>query len=494
MKSKSRSATRAGKVRDIFEGATDDRNGSKENTADEPIPELAASAKAKGKQVCRVAVADLPRLCTLLTFRVDGYARHLYQKQEKPEDAPAPPVENKADPWDPDYVKQLATEYPDTNWAHRAAPLGQPPRMLSELQGEDFPRRFGGSFSVGVNTHVVLSIHRLFFSSGPLGNIYGLELSPDNSVLAVFGSRPYISLYMALKPFSHIKNLRDEEETQIDDYYAATFSPNCRYIAAGGKHKDRNKWNEDEEDNKILPCPVKASLGLTHDTVFIIGRLLIFDVATGKVVARLETHDEEVMSIRGLFFKGDYYYLTTSQDGSIWKWRMEKDYRQTKIDDNVTCMAFDTSFLPGTGNKYFLAACDGVIMLVDFESAKCLQIFEMPYSEYCENVKFVDCVDLPNGSGDAKSPVPQFAYFVTRGVETAWVPPSNPTAALLTNFATRKWQRASSPARRFAALSIRGNVTVRFIIIPCGSMSGSLDVFTISAMSDVPQLFVQLLA
>lgn len=41
----------------------------------------------------------------------------------------------------------------------------------------------------------------------------------------------------------------------------------------------------------------------------------------------------------------------------------------TPMIDGVTCMAFTVSFVPNTGNKYFLAACDEHLRLYDFEQA-----------------------------------------------------------------------------------------------------------------------------
>jgi hypothetical protein len=41
-----------------------------------------------------------------------------------------------------------------------------------------------------------------------------------------------------------------------------------------------------------------------------------------------------------------------------------------KMDDGITCMAFTVSFVPNTGNKYFLAACDEHVRLYDFESCQ----------------------------------------------------------------------------------------------------------------------------
>lgn len=37
--------------------------------------------------------------------------------------------------------------------------------------------------------------------------------------------------------------------------------------------------------------------------------------------------------------------------------------------DGVTCMAFTVSFVPNTGNKFFIAACDEHLRLYDFEQA-----------------------------------------------------------------------------------------------------------------------------
>lgn len=49
------------------------------------------------------------------------------------------------------------------------------------------------------------------------------------------------------------------------------------------------------------------------------------------------------------------------------------DFRTLKsmvqMADGVTCMAFTVSFVPNTGNKYFLAAADENLRLYDFEHA-----------------------------------------------------------------------------------------------------------------------------
>lgn len=83
----------------------------------------------------------------------------------------------------------------------------------------------------------------------------------------------------------------------------------------------------------------------------------------------------------------------------------------TKIDDPLTCMAFTVSFVPNTGNKYFLGACDDVVRLYDFETAELLQTFPTKYSSYCDCLRFVKIRDEQT-TEDEKA-----LFFVTRGVE-----------------------------------------------------------------------------
>jgi len=74
-------------------------------------------------------------------------------------------------------------------------------------------------------------------------------------------------------------------------------------------------------------------------------------------------------------------------------------------------MAFTVSFVPNTGNKYFLAACDDVIRLYDFETAQLLQTFPTKYSSYCDCLRFIRVRDEA-GTEEEKS-----LFFATRGVE-----------------------------------------------------------------------------
>lgn len=241
--------------------------------------------------------------------------------------------------------------------------------------------------------------------------IVGIVLSPDGEMLATFSTIGTAKIW-DVETFDLIQTLRDADEEQIDEFFVGRFTPTMEHIIIAGKLKDRKKWSSEDDDNHILPCPLK-----------------IFDVVSGKVVSRLEGHAEEVLCIKNICYKGENYYVTTSQDGYIIKWKMKGDSwteldSYTKMFDGITCMAFTISFLPHTGNRYFIAATDGDVSLFDFESAQIIQRFVTPYSHYCDCVKIVDCLELPKpefvwGQSDElpTKDSPMFCYFITRGVE-----------------------------------------------------------------------------
>lgn len=89
-----------------------------------------------------------------------------------------------------------------------------------------------------------------------------------------------------------------------------TFAPDQTLIVVGGKRKDRNNWSEADDDNNILPCPLK-----------------LFDVITGEVIVTLEGHTEELLCVKRVQFKGENYFLSGSQDGYLNKWKMGSDWR-----------------------------------------------------------------------------------------------------------------------------------------------------------------------
>lgn len=241
--------------------------------------------------------------------------------------------------------------------------------------------------------------------------IVGIVLSPDGEMLVTFSTIGTAKIW-DVETFDLIQTLRDADEEQIDEFFVGRFTPSMEHIVIAGKLKDRKKWSTEDDDNHILPCPLK-----------------IFDVVSGKVVSRLEGHAEEVLCIKNICYKGENYYVTTSQDGYIIKWKMKSGSwteldNYTKMFDGITCMAFTISFLPNTGNRYFIAATDGDVSLFDFESAQIIQRFVTPYSHYCDCVKIVDCLELPKPefvwgqTNDLPTKdSPMFCYFITRGVE-----------------------------------------------------------------------------
>lgn len=311
--------------------------------------------------------------------------------------------------FDPNYVYSLARQYPDSYWKHHAESKSG---MINKIN-EDHPLELVES------------------SICDQAAITGMVLSPDGTMLATFCNLGSVRIW-SLEDYSLLKTLRDAKEDHIDEFYVGTFVPDQTLVLAGGKLKDRNNWSEADEDNNILPCPLK-----------------LFDILTGEVVCQLKGHTEELLCVKRVQFKGENYFLSGSQDGYLNKWHMDSDWRSLKVmeqmEDGITCMAFTVSFVPNTGNKYFLAAADENLRLYDFEHATLLQTFENMYSSYCDCGKFIQPVDFPmpppipeeepvvdieevsesaikkgKMKADETEPAPrpqQYAYFISRGVE-----------------------------------------------------------------------------
>ncbi|KAI7852340.1 WD40-repeat-containing domain protein [Circinella umbellata] len=269
---------------------------------------------------------------------------------------PRPRIEDYV--YDPEVVESLSQQYPDTFWRFHAD-TEYP--MLDVING-DHPL-------ASLNYHI-----------SDQAAIVGMTLSPDGTLLATFSSVGFIKLWDVTNEFKMIRRLRDSKEINIEEFYCGQFVDSQELLVAGGKLKDRFRWSAQDEDNHIMPCPVK-----------------IFNIETGQRVAELYGHEEEILCIKSLEFKEKNYFITTSQDGYIIKWQMDKDWitmlDSTRMEDGITCMAFTISFLPNTGNKFFLAACDGHLRLYDFEESLLLQTFEDMYSSYCDCGKFVKWLD-----------------------------------------------------------------------------------------------------
>ncbi|KAI9488386.1 WD40-repeat-containing domain protein [Zychaea mexicana] len=317
------------------------------------------------------------------------------QKQEKPK-------KKKPAGYDPERCKQLTHAYPDTYW--------------------QFHADTGYSMINTINDNA--SLESVPCNISDQAAITSMTLSADGTLLATFSNIGAVKIWDVENDFKLVRKLRDVEEPNIDEFYCGKFaSPTSQeLLVTGGKLKDRHRWSSQDEDNHILPCPIK-----------------IFSIAENKVLAKLEGHSEEILCIKSVTFDKGNYYISTSQDGYIIKWHVADDWttliESTTMEDGVTCMAFTVSFLPNTGNKYFMAACDEHLRLYDFEEAQLLQTFEDMYSSYCDCGKFITWLDegaagTPSGEAEGvkkeedinvdkmdEDPAAPYSYFISRGAE-----------------------------------------------------------------------------
>jgi WD40 repeat protein len=140
------------------------------------------------------------------------------------------------------------------------------------------------------------------------GAITGMTLSKDGMLLATFSNIGSIKIWDITDDFKLLRKIRDPSETQIDEFYCGQFVGDG-LLVAGGKLKDRHRWSAEDGDNHILPCPLK-----------------VFQIDTCQRVALLEGHAEEILCIKAVTFKGENYYVSTSQDGFIIKWHMDETW------------------------------------------------------------------------------------------------------------------------------------------------------------------------
>lgn len=274
--------------------------------------------------------------------------------------------------FDKDFVHQLLTSYPPIEWRNPSLEINH---------HSEFPLKLVASVS-----------HQ------DAGSIYSISLSQDGVLIASASTLGSLCIWDS-SSLQQIAEIRDREEPNIIDYYCVQFTPNSQYVLAGGKIKNRKHWSFNDNDNHILPCSVK-----------------LFDITTGNVVTTLSGPLEEVLSITCVTYKGENYVVCTSEDGHIWKWLMTSDWSAkissgTKLKDEKSCMAFSVAFIPQTGNRYLLAACDDSLLLFDFETGHLLQTFKELNSSYCDYVTEVpyECLAGEDSSNQA--------YFLTRGCE-----------------------------------------------------------------------------
>lgn len=92
-----------------------------------------------------------------------------------------------------------------------------------------------------------------------LAAIIGMTLSADGTMLATFSNIGAVKIWDVENEFKLIQKLRDPDEKNIDEFYCGQFTSDMQdHIVTGGKLKDRHRWSAEDEDNHILPCPIKV--------------------------------------------------------------------------------------------------------------------------------------------------------------------------------------------------------------------------------------------
>jgi hypothetical protein len=99
------------------------------------------------------------------------------------------------------------------------------------------------------------------------------------------------------------------QEINIDEYYTGVWSEDSRHITCAGKLMDRKRWSENDNDNHIIPGPLKT-----------------FNVVTGAVEFYFDGHTEEILFLQTVNFQNQIFLLSSSQDGTIIKWETNKNF------------------------------------------------------------------------------------------------------------------------------------------------------------------------
>lgn len=89
-----------------------------------------------------------------------------------------------------------------------------------------------------------------------------MTISPDGTLLATFSRVGVIKLWDIANEFRLVWRLRDIEEINIEEFYCGQFTPDQQLVVAAGKLKDRFRWRPADNDNHLLPCPVKVIPGI----------------------------------------------------------------------------------------------------------------------------------------------------------------------------------------------------------------------------------------
>jgi WD40 repeat protein len=206
------------------------------------------------------------------------------------------------------------------------------------------------------------------------GHVNAMCVSHDGSMLASCSGNGTVKIF-DLNTLKEVMEYRDLGEKQIDEFFVVGFSRNDHFVVTGGKRKDRYKWEEKEKDNKIIDCPLK-----------------MFSLLDPSNVVSIVGHTEEITCLKIIEFEGHEYFVSSAVDGSIMKCRFRKNFIDEKVQimDGLSSTVYSLSFLPGRGNKYFLAATDDNIKLFDFKCGDVLQEFLTGFEGgLCNCVKFI---------------------------------------------------------------------------------------------------------
>jgi WD40 repeat protein len=220
--------------------------------------------------------------------------------------------------------------------------------------------------------------------------IYSMALSHDGTMIAAATTLGLVQVF-DVDTGKCLRTLRDEEEAQIEEFWALQFTPDDSKVIVAGTLKNRHVFSEADDDCKVEPSPVK-----------------IFDLATGKLLLKLNGHEEEIIALKLVIFDKQNYILTGSNDGRLIKWKMNADWSQCEshhlFNDLSTNVVLSVAFVPDAGNKFFVVGGDDCIKVFDFEEEVMVQSFPDVYTSYCDCVKFVKAI---NGEH----------YLLTRGSE-----------------------------------------------------------------------------
>lgn len=219
--------------------------------------------------------------------------------------------------------------------------------------------------------------------------ITSLCLSSDGLLLACCTLLGEIHLYAnkdvnnsASIHWTHIGLLRDEKNNCIDQYFHISFTPCSKHLFAAGSIQSRSEYDFETCNLKVYPPSLVKydldSLNFSTDD----GGIEKVSAEDADIKDPMEFischryfgHIDDIQSLKLVKYKGENYVVTCGKDGHIIKWQFDETWttlvKKRVIRDKTSKIAFTVSFLPGCGNRYFLAATDNGIQLCDFGSEK----------------------------------------------------------------------------------------------------------------------------